>query len=68
MTLGNAGYIAFLLGREEEARGYLAAAISAGGEVIRAAELADADIHSLPQDDAFRDLVRSIGPAQDLAG
>lgn len=57
---GNAGYVAFLLGREEEARELLFKAFALGGEDLRAAELADADIYSLPQDEEFRSLVRSL--------
>lgn len=61
--LGNAGYIAFLRGHEDEARTLLARAIQLGGEQLRQTELNDADLHSLPQDEAFRALVRSLpGP------
>ncbi|WP_437952107.1 tetratricopeptide repeat protein [Sorangium sp. So ce296] len=66
IALGNAGYIAFLLGREADARALLAKAIQLGGEKLRQAELKDADIHPLPQDEAFRALVLSLpGPADD---
>jgi tetratricopeptide (TPR) repeat protein len=60
ICLGNAGYIAFLLGRREEARALLAEAIQRGGEELRKDELADADIHTLPEDEEFRALVRSL--------
>ncbi|HTN91700.1 MAG TPA: tetratricopeptide repeat protein [Sorangium sp.] len=63
VVLGNAGYAAFLLGREEDARALLAKAILLGGEELRQGELNDADIYPLPQDDAFRALIRSLpGP------
>ncbi|HLG16872.1 MAG TPA: tetratricopeptide repeat protein [Blastocatellia bacterium] len=58
--LGTLGYVAFLSGDEEEARKLLTDAIRLGGEEIRQGELADADIHPLPQDEAFKELVRSI--------
>lgn len=58
--LGNAGYIAFLLGREGEARTLLGKAIRLGGESVREAELADTDLHPIPEDEAFRALVRSL--------
>ncbi len=59
-ALGNAGYIAFLQGRRDEARSLLAEAIKLGGEELRKAELDDADIHSIPEDEEFRALVRSL--------
>lgn len=58
--LGNLGYISFLSGRQDEARELLTRAISLGGEKVRKGELDDADIHALPQDEAFKELVRSI--------
>lgn len=61
--MGDAAYAAFLLGREEEARALLTRALALGGSTIREAALRDADICSLPQDDAFRALVRSIPDA-----
>lgn len=63
IALGNHGYITFLLGRKDEARKILAQAIALGGESVREAELQDAEIHSLPQDEEFKDLVRSISAA-----
>lgn len=60
IILGNAGYIAFLRGDEEKAHALLCRAIQLGGEELRNAELKDADMHPLPQDDAFRALVRSF--------
>ena len=62
--LGNQGYILFLLGRHDEARLILNKAIALGGEELRQAELSDADIHSLPQDEAFRALIQSLGVGQ----
>jgi tetratricopeptide (TPR) repeat protein len=62
--LGNRAYILFLLDRREEARQILIQAIALGGEELREAELADADIHRLPQDDAFVALIESL-PAGD---
>jgi tetratricopeptide (TPR) repeat protein len=63
LMLGNAAYSAFLLGREDEARELLTKAIALGGAAVREAELKDADIFPLSQDDAFRVLVRSIPDA-----
>lgn len=58
--IGNAGYVAFLQGRSDEARELLKRAIELGGEAVREGEHADADLHSLPQDEAFRRLLRSL--------
>jgi tetratricopeptide (TPR) repeat protein len=60
VTLGNNGYVAFLLGNKDSAREILTRAISLGGESIRAAELKDAEINRLPEDDEFCEMVRSI--------
>jgi tetratricopeptide (TPR) repeat protein len=60
IILGNLGYIYFLQGNIEQARELLTKAITLGGEESRQAELADADIHSLPQDEEFRALIHSI--------
>lgn len=60
VLFGNAGYVAFLLDREAEARMLLSRAMSLGGEELRASELEDADIHSIPRDEEFRRLVRSL--------
>jgi tetratricopeptide (TPR) repeat protein len=60
MKLGNQGYIAFLLGRKDEARRLLTRAITLGGEKIRQGELNDAFINELPEDPKFRELVNSI--------
>lgn len=66
IILGNLGYVAFLSGNKDEARSLLTRAIALGGEKLRQDELADADIHPLPQDEEFRELVRSI-PLPDVA-
>lgn len=60
LAIGNLGYVLFLLGKEEEARTYLAKAISLGGEEIRALELSDAEISPLHRDEAFKALVKSL--------
>jgi tetratricopeptide (TPR) repeat protein len=60
MALGNAGYIAFLQGRREEARSLLVEALRLGGEKVRETELKDSAIHSVPEDEAFRELVRAM--------
>ena len=60
VTLGNYGYIQFLLGEKERARELLTQAITLGGEKIRQGELDDANLHPLPQDEEFRALVQSI--------
>lgn len=60
MKLGNQGYIAFLLGRGDEARKLLTRAITLGGEKIRQGELNDAFINELPEDPKFREMVNSI--------
>lgn len=58
--MGDAAYTAFLLGHHDQARDLLTQAIAQGGTKLREAELKDADICPLPQDDAWRELVRSI--------
>ncbi len=60
MALGNQGYILFLQGKTDQAREILAKAIQLGGDEVRQAELADADIHPLPQDEAFKQLINSL--------
>lgn len=60
VSLGNHAYVAFLLGNKDEAREILTRAIQLGGESIRSAELKDAEINRLPQDDEFCEMVRSI--------
>lgn len=60
MKLGNEGYIAFLLGRKDEARKLLTRAITLGGEKIRQGELNDAFINELPEDAEFREMVNSV--------
>ncbi|MGH8614479.1 MAG: tetratricopeptide repeat protein [Gammaproteobacteria bacterium] len=67
VILGNLGYAAFLSGRVDEARELLGRAIRLGGEELRQAALDDAAIHPLPQDEAFKELVRSIpGPETEV--
>jgi tetratricopeptide (TPR) repeat protein len=71
IVLGNLGYAAFLSGRTEEAHALLRRAIEIGGETIRQDELNDAATHPLPQDEAFKELVRSIpaaSPSSDQSG
>ncbi len=60
MALGNRGYILFLQGHAAEAEAALAQAIRLGGEELRQDELKDADIHTLPQDEAFKQLINSL--------
>ena len=60
ITLGNHGYIKFLLGEKEQARELLTKAIALGGEEVRKTELEDSNLHPLPQDEEFRGLVQSI--------
>jgi tetratricopeptide (TPR) repeat protein len=60
VLLGNKGYILFLMGETETGAATLCEAIKLGGEDIRQGELADSNIHSLSEDDAFRTLVRTI--------
>jgi tetratricopeptide (TPR) repeat protein len=57
IVLGNKGYTLFLLGREAEAEPILRKALEKGGEKIRDAELEDAKIHPLPQDESFEKLI-----------
>jgi len=58
--LGNQAYIAFLLGRKEEAQKLLQRAISLGGEKTRQDELNDAYINELPDDAEFRKMVAAV--------
>jgi len=60
ITLGNKGYLRFLQGRTDEASQVLTEAIRLGGEDLRNAELADADINPIPLDESFKTLVRGI--------
>ncbi|MEO5373514.1 MAG: hypothetical protein H7840_04460 [Alphaproteobacteria bacterium] len=60
ITLGNRGYIQFLLGRESEARVDLRRAFELGGEMLKDGELADADRHPVPRDAAFKALVHEV--------
>ncbi|HEV7858671.1 MAG TPA: tetratricopeptide repeat protein [Pyrinomonadaceae bacterium] len=60
IALGNKGYIAFLLGQQDEARELLTQAIKLGGKKIQQGELDDSRIHPLPQDEKFRELIFSI--------
>ena len=62
--LGNLGYIEFLLGELDDARTHLTQAIKLGGEAIRQDELEDTKIHTLSQDQGFRELVTSITVTQ----
>lgn len=58
--LGNKAYIEFLLGNEAAAREAMTKAIELGGKPIQDAALQDSEIHPLPQDKEFRQLVQSI--------
>jgi tetratricopeptide (TPR) repeat protein len=58
--LGNLAYIAFLQGRHEEARAGMAEAVRRGGEPLRRASLEDADLHPLPEDEAWRRFLREL--------
>jgi len=60
IMLGNKGYTLYLLGRTEEAEPVLRRALELGGEEVRDAELEDADIHPLPQDEAFKELIHRL--------
>jgi tetratricopeptide (TPR) repeat protein len=60
VILGNLGYVEFLSGEREAARRYLERAIAIGGQEIRQAELADAEMDALPEDEEFKKLVLSI--------
>ncbi len=59
-ALGNKGYALFLLGQEKEARTLLKKALELGDDAFRAATLADAEIHPLPQDKAFKKMINSL--------
>ena len=60
IMLGNKGYTLYLLGRTEEAEPVLRRALELGGEKVRDGELEDADIHPLPQDKAFKELIHRL--------
>jgi hypothetical protein len=60
IVLGNAGYIAFLWGREQEAKALLERALLLGGERLRQGEVADSRKHEVPADEAFRTLLSSL--------
>ena len=59
-ALGNKGYILFLLGEVEEAKVILKKALELGDDALREATLADAEIHPLPQDEAFKVLINAL--------
>jgi tetratricopeptide (TPR) repeat protein/NAD-dependent SIR2 family protein deacetylase len=65
IILGNQAYLEFLLGNKNRALELLTKAIELGGEPIRTAELKDAEINRLPQDDEFCEMVRAIPSAYD---
>ena len=60
MYLGNRAYLHFLIGDRTRAREFMEEAIRIGGATLRDAELADADINPLPEDEDFKAMVRSI--------
>lgn len=60
LVLGNKGYIHFLLGDREEAQAVLSRALTLGGEDFRQAELRDLEIHTLPIDKDFKDLLENL--------
>ena len=64
VVLGNLAYVECLLGHRYSARKYLALALGIGGDEARQTELADTEIHSLPQDEEFRNLIRSTSPQE----
>jgi hypothetical protein len=59
-SMATAAYVAFLLGEKDRARGLMAQALTRGGDKIREAALKESSIYPLPQDEGFRELVRSI--------
>ena len=59
-ALQNLGYVAFLMGDEAAARARLARAFELGGEKLRAETLDDTEIHPLPEDEDFKELIRGI--------
>lgn len=63
LRLGNHAYIAFLLGRKDEAKKLLTQAISLGGEQTRQDEVDDSYINELPEDAQFREMVAAIPSA-----
>lgn len=60
MVLGNKGYALFLAGETEAGGAALREAIKLGGEDMRRAELADAEINPVPLDEKFKELVQSM--------
>ena len=60
IMLGNKGYTLFLLGREDEAEPVLRQALELGGVTFRNAELEDTEMHPLPQDEAFKQLINRL--------
>jgi tetratricopeptide (TPR) repeat protein len=65
VVLGNLAYVEFLLDHRDSAGEHLAVALEVGGEESRQAELADTQVHSLPQDEEFRNLIHSIPPQKE---
>jgi tetratricopeptide (TPR) repeat protein len=57
MVLGNIAYTLFLMGRRDEAEAQLRTALQNGGERLKEGELADTEMHSVPEDEDFRALV-----------
>lgn len=58
--LGNRGYSVFLLGKKPDAEPILRRALELGGEKLRDGELEDAEIHPLPQDKEFKELINRL--------
>ncbi|MGB7814772.1 MAG: tetratricopeptide repeat protein [Methylotenera sp.] len=58
--LGNLAYCLWLLGRNAETIEPLKKALKIGGASLRDAELKDTEIHSIPLDAGFRDLINKI--------
>ncbi|NOT19357.1 MAG: hypothetical protein HOP24_03655 [Sideroxydans sp.] len=60
MVQGNQAYTAFLLGQPEAARPLLRQALQQGGEELYTGTLGDLDIHPVPLDEEFRDMLETL--------
>lgn len=63
-VLGNQAYTLFLLGEKEQCESILTEALALGGRELYEAELADSQLHPLPEDNDFRALLDKLWQAQ----
>jgi tetratricopeptide (TPR) repeat protein len=60
ISLGNKGYVLFLMNRTDDAKEALRTALQTGRENLRNAELENAALSTVPEDTAFRELMARL--------